>query len=440
VVKVKLGTGSDIHFSNTTKTVDSSGSTNSVSVEAGVGIEAKIKIFGISETLKGGYDGEWSTETTNETEFSTKIGISYHIPAVPSECEDPSCIASLEVQPYLLMATDYTAPWIPSGYSLNKPWCITWRVTRAVNVDGQVIAPAPPPASAGGTIVGGTGAAETAEEVAAAQKGSSYSVQGGVLAWQEDDGNLTPIPMTADQFNPALGASVHLNRRALLADGTAGKWTRNGSVWKYKTKDSVKVDAFTLKLDFGRGTWDFDGRHLALSEYLRAGDRHARLNLVVNGRYSFTCDIDHQCKVDWKVKPSPSGGGLDVTHYSGTFASDSGEGELVLKGTLPQVMDGFGDLSFVANGFQKDIPLLSSEEFQKAFQKQKELVVERKGLHLKVDFKKKTWSARLSKAEFAPLMSPRWGGARLGVKVGGSAWYAQEHAVPDYKAKLSFKS
>lgn len=437
---VKLGTESAPYFSSTTQTVDSTGSTNSVSVEAGVGIQSKIKIFGISETLKGGYDGEWSTETTSETDFSEKIVIHYKIPAVPSECQDSTCIRTLEVQPYLLMATDYTAPWVPAGYSLNKPWCITWRVTKAVNVDGQVIAPSPPPGSAGGTIVGGSGATETAEEMTAAQKGSKYSVEEGVLAWLEENGDLTPIPLTADQFNPALGASVRLNGHAFLADGTAGKWTRNGNIWKYKTKDSVKVDAFTLKLDFGKGSWGFEGSHLALSDHLRAGDRHARLDLAVNGMYTFTCDIDHHSKVDWKLKPSPSSAGLQVTHYSGTFASDSGEGELVLKGTLPEAMDGFGDLSFVANGFQKDIPLISSEAFQKAFQKQKELVVERKGIHLTVDFKKKTWSAHFSKAEFAPPMSPRWGGARLGVKVGGSAWYAQEHTVPDYTAKLSFKS
>ena len=71
---VKLGTESAPYFSSTTQTVDSTGSTNSVSVEAGVGIKAKIGIFGISETLKGGYDGEWSTETTSETEFSALTG------------------------------------------------------------------------------------------------------------------------------------------------------------------------------------------------------------------------------------------------------------------------------------------------------------------------------------------------------------------------------
>jgi hypothetical protein len=144
--------------------------------------------------------------------------------------------------------------------------------------------------------------------------------------------------------------------------------------------------------------------------------------------------------LDWKLKPSLSGAGLEVTRYSGTFASDSGEGELVLKGTLPETMDGFGDISFVANGFQKNLPLLSSADFQKAYQKQKELVIDKKGIHLTVDFKKKTWSAHLSKAEFAPMMAPRWGGARLGVKVGGSTWYAQEHTVPNFTAKLSYKN
>lgn len=76
-------------------------------------------------------------------------------------------------------------------------------------------------------------------EAAEAQKGSTYSIHDGVIAWQEDDGNLTPIPTTADQFDPALGASVRLNRYVFFADGHDGKWTKNGDIWKYKTEVSA---------------------------------------------------------------------------------------------------------------------------------------------------------------------------------------------------------
>jgi hypothetical protein len=75
------------------------------------------------------------------------------------------------------------------------------------------------------------------------------------------------------------------------------------------------------------------------------------------------------------------------------------------SGTTPRFAP-FGYLSFVAKGLQKDTPLLSSADFQKPFEQQKALMLDKKGLHLVVDFKKKTRSVHFSKGAFAPLMAP----------------------------------
>ncbi len=151
---VSQGTFTQQHFSQTTKTVDSKGETSNVEVKNTFSIGVGLKIGGIKETLTAGYDSNYSTETETETEISTKIGYELHLPYLGSECTEPECVKRLEVQPFLLKATDYSAPWVPPGYDHQLPWCMTWQVTKYETLGGEMAGMTLPPEGASGTVVG----------------------------------------------------------------------------------------------------------------------------------------------------------------------------------------------------------------------------------------------------------------------------------------------
>ena len=173
----------------------------------------------------------------------------------------------------------------------------------------------------------------------------------------------------------------------------------------------------------------------------RSSDSHATVALCVNQKYTFRFDVEQEVKAQWEIAlrvTDPSK--LEVTKYSGSFGWPGGEDKVLLEGTLPETLDGFGDISFVLNGHQRDIPLLSLSEFQKALERGKELVYKDGGTRVAVDFGKKKWSAEFKKDQFTKIMAPRWGRARLAVKVGGSTWYSQEHPITMFATKLSYRS
>ena len=238
-----------------------------------------------------------------------------------------------------------------------------------------------------------------------------------------------------------MGATIKLNAHAFAANPSLGKWTREGQIWKFKSKGSAKSDQVTLKLDFGDRTWSFDGEKLRLSEDFKVSDSHATVSLCVNQKYTFRFDVEQDVvQPQWELslgRTDPRK--LEVTKYSGSFGRPGSEDKILLEGTLPQALDGFGDLSFNLNGHQRDIPLLSLDGFQKALERGKELVYKEGGTHVVVDFGKRKWSAEFKKDAFTKLMAPRWGRARVAVKVGGATWYSQEHAIPVYTTKLSYK-
>lgn len=427
VSSVAQGSASDLSFTRESRDVESTGQTTGVEVKVGGGISATTKLRGISETLTAGYDCEWSMESEVATKVSTDLLISYHMPFMSDECTAPDCVESLSVQPYLLQATDYTAPWIPTDYGLNLPWCIAWHVKGAAFADGRTIGDASAPEIAEGVIVGG------------GEPGSTYSVTGGSMAWQDPGGPTVRIPLSAETFDPSLGASVRFNDHEFRAESSQGTWTREGSVWVYTTPGTAKTDVFTLTLDFGQARWSFSGDRLDLASHLRAGEQTVRLQLAVNGRYTFSCNIDHQARHDWKLSvPPPEDGRLQMTGYRGNFDSTSGTGTVLLHGRLPSALAEFGDLSIVINGTQKDFSLLRLAEFRSAFESGGTLEHDREGLHLVLDFGKKIWSVLVEGTNFHPLLAPRWGSLRLALKVGGAEQSRQEHPITTYSTQLSF--
>lgn len=438
--QVSQGTFTQQHFSQTTKTVDSKGQTTDIEIGDTLTLQTKLGIFGIKETLKAGYDSHYSTETETETEISTKVGYELHLPYLGTGCTEPDCVKKLTVQPFLLKATDYTAPWVPPGYDHQLPWCMTWQVTDYETADGTRSGMSPPPAQSEGTIVGGDGPgrAEGAEE-ADSPRWSSLRIEGGVLAWMEPDGTLTPVPLTADSFDAPLGAVVIVNGHAVTTDPSRGKWHRNGQVWKYQTKDAITRDKVLLKLDFKAQTWTFEIKKVDLYDPFPASDGHARVTLALQGRYVLRCDIPYRVSTTWEFEaPAVLPEELEVTRYSGSYHPGTGEGKLVLEGDLPVDLGSFGDVSFTVNGRRCDIPLLSLKDFDKAVERGRDLTYKAHGVKFTVHFGKGTWKARLDGGAFDPLMVPRWGGGRLRVEVGGVPWHSAERPVRKYTTKLKY--
>ncbi len=419
-------------FGTSTTSISTLGSTSAVSVEAGVGISGKIKIVGFSETLKAGYDSEFETETTTETGISQDIKIEWGMTTMPSACTAADCVKKMTVQPYLLKALTADAPWIPAGYALHLPWAMTWWVSSYEYMDGRKGGVSAMPTSVGGTVTGVAG------EVRGSGARSNYDIDGGHLAWTNADGTKTPIPITADQFQPKRGASVFIGQRQVMATPNTGRWTRSGRVWTFKTAKSAARDIFTLTLDFEKGRWGFAGTKMTLSEHVRAGTSNIRLGLKVNGLYRFTTDIAHDMALTWDVRPAASDATLlQLTRFTGTHSTITGDGNVSLRGTLPAAMAGFGDVSIVMNGHQVDFPLLSLDGAQNAFEKGKVLIYQEEGKQFHVDFAKKTWTAKLSGKGFHFTQIPREGKVRLAIKVGGQIWHQQDHEISAFTADLA---
>lgn len=445
-VPLAQGDGTDLPFSYTSTTKDSSGQTNSVNVSLGAGLSGDLKIkgfeVGISETLTAGYEGKWTSDTTTTTAFSQSLQIGYHLPLLGTECTGPECVKSLTVQPFILLPTDESAPWIPEQYKMCRPWCITWQVVAYCYKDGRCGGQTAAPARAEVTIVGGGGVAEDGSEEALENRWSDFAIHGGHLAWLEQDGNQTPIPIGAEGFDPGLGAAVRINRREFTTDPALGTWTRNGQVWKYKTKKTVKRDAFTLKLDFGTNTWDFEAKKLDLADQFPAGDLNCRVDLLINGMYLLSTRFAGEVQLRFKEhRDDPQQLPLmGLTDYSGAMGSSGQDDHIRLAGTLPADLPAFGDLLFSINGHEKRVPLLALKDFREDVQHGRKVTFDRGGIHLAIDFKKRTWSAAFRGQAAEEIMAPRWGGSRIVVKVGGEPWCTRWLDTKRFTAKLKYKS
>ena len=225
----------DDHFTQNDDSTSSQGHTNATSISIG-GPITKFLLKGLDSTLTAGYSSETCTETTVTSQVNQNIQLSLKM--IIPDCSQSNSYTNWQVQPYLLQATDYTAPWVPQNYALNLPWCITW-FAKGTACPGSQMGNSPPPDAIEGSISG--------------SGRSSYSVRGGKLVWVEDDGGTTPIPMTADTFDPAAGAVLELNGHELHAIPSVGKWARAGQVWKFKAKSSAGRTLLALIWISGRG-------------------------------------------------------------------------------------------------------------------------------------------------------------------------------------------
>lgn len=391
-------------YTQSNTTISSNGNSNSFGVQAGAGVH----FMGFSTGVTVGYDGEWTNNTENESTITQSVTCALNMQAPPSPCPSGD-VCDLVVQPYWLQAKTTNAPWIPTGYGGDVPWCITWHVT-GTTAAGRTMGLAAAPASASGTIRHGGD-----------NEKDSFTLSGGHMAWLNADGSETPVPMTADQFAASMGASVSLNGHAFSADGSKGKWSRSGDAWTYKTRKNAKGDHFTLSLDFANKIWSFDGSSRKLDQEVLASDASVRVHLALLGQYTFTLWLKHDVHATWsdeekKASWPPYG----VHKIKGDYDSPTGLGHIELKGHIPKNISAFGDIEIRVNGVSVSIPLLSVSGFLDALDRGRSVKYSADGLSLDMDFGTGKWTANFEGGQFQSGMAPKGGAVRVQILLGGT--------------------
>ncbi len=438
------GSNGSVSYSQDKQTITTSGQTSDIEVSNQTSLDVGTELNGFQADLKAGYDGHFSNSVTTTTTLGSDVEAAVQIPT----CYDSGCLSSLTVQPYLLQATDSSAPWVPTGYNSQLPWAMHWKIVSQISASGDRSGASPLPDQISGKVVGRDPVKANAPggEYEASGAGwvppvtlSGYSLKGGKMAWLKPDGKLKPIPMKARQFVPALGVSVALNGYTWSSSQANGGWVRRGNVWKFKTANSENTDIVLLKLDFGTQTWDFDLSSSDLSPFLKATEGRAHLKLKVNDKYTFHFDCDHKVKAEWDhTVPVTDFTGLQLSRYKGSYDQSTGIGAATLRGTLPANLTHFGDFSISVNGRQIDIPLLSHEGYARAIARGNSLVYSRDGLKLTVNFGQKTWILKFTDQSFRRYLLPRTGETSIQVKVGGEPWYKEKHTIRNYTSHLSY--
>lgn len=266
---------------------------------------------------------------------------------------------------------------------------------------------------------------------------SRYSLIGASLGWVNDGGGIEPIPMNAFDFDSEKGVTLDLNGYFWSSRQAHGHWRQQGMVWTFTSDEFVKRDRAIVKLDFGKGTWDFHISRADLASVLSPLSSEVRAALVVNGKYTFQTIIRHQVMTEWTWEGLPDGQEkLGLTSYEGWYDTSSGEGAVSLQGALPETLDTFGDMSFEVNGHPVHVPLLDLPNFNVALEKEGKLVYEREGLHAEVDFAKRTWSASIEREEFSRRQTPLRGKARVRVLVGGVSWGSFDVPVATFRSQF----
>jgi hypothetical protein len=418
-----LSVGAEItqEYSQIDSAQDTHGNTNSFSVEAG----ASFDVFeGFESGVTVGYDAEFETESEVETTITKDVSCTLNMPIPP---DTPGYVKSMTTQPYWLRAKTNMAPWIPSGYNGNLPWCITWDVYSYSKVNGETVGVAPASLSTSGSVSNGR------------QKKDRFSVDSGTLAWLDEFGVETPLSMTADDFDPPKGAAVRLNGYTFPADGSKGKWTQQGDQWKYKTREWVKKDPFVLKLDFADKTWSFDGESKHLDQNIKTADGAVLVELDLQGTHRFTNWLKHDVDATWYHKENKADWTpVGVHKFKGAYNSSTGVGHVIMKGHFPKDETDFGDMEISINGVSVEIPLLALPHFLDDMESGATVTYQEGGLSFKVDFGEGRWNATIEGNAFQAGMAPKGGTAEIQILIGGTVVSDQTLVIKKYLSKLSY--
>ena len=426
-----LGERDEVSYTESTTTTDSKGNSNSFGVQAGAG----FRIAGYALDVTMGYDGEWTTNTENESTITQNVSCALNVP-IPSNT--PGYVNSMTVQPYWLQATSTNAPWIPTGYNGDLPWCITWDVTQYGTVSGIGAGLASPPISTSGAIYHGGNNEE-----------DGYIVSGGHMSWLDSNGTEMSMPLTADQFDPSKGASVLLNGHVFTA-ASNGVWSRNGDAWDFFTTNVGMFsdgflsggffnDWFFLDLDFANGTWSFAGLSRTLDQDIKASDGSVRVSLALGGKYVFTGWLQHGVDIYWSHEEAGAAAlpyGVDETQ--GEYHSQTGAGDISLTGHVPPNVGAFGDVEIRVNGVPVDFPLLSTQGFLSALTTGGQVTYQAEGLSFCINLGTGLWQAAISGTHFTSAMAPKDGAIRVQLLLGGKSISDQTLVLQNWTEALAY--
>jgi hypothetical protein len=425
------GVGSDWYLTDATQKKNSEGETTKVEINNQASIDVGTRLEGFKLDLKAGYDSIFKTTVTNTTELGNAIQLSLH--PKPCETSGPGCVKTLYVQPYFLMAEDETAPWVPTAYAGQKPWCITWRVKDYTMDDGTKSGLSAPPDLAEGLIVGEQGEIATSVD----HELSWYSIKGAHLGWVNSRGKMKRIPMNAIKFDPAKGVTVELNGYVWSSIDAEGRWTRHGNVWTFESHKFTEHDKTTMKLDFGKKTWDFNLSLADLSECLPPVSGDVHVALIINEKYTMRSDLRHDVKTEWRWQRLPGNQeALALTLYEGQYDSISRKGWVTMAGILPETLETFGDMSIEVNDHLVHVPLLELFNFHQALENEGTLIYEQGGLNVEVDITSRTWIVNIESEAFNQLQAPLRGNALIRVLVGGVSWGSFDVPVVNFRSQL----
>lgn len=436
------------------ETMSGEGHTNEISLQRGSSFGGELGLDGLSlgaeNSLTVGYEGKFSVNTKTTTGTGTSIDASQTVPYCL--ITETDCYSEVNVRPYWLHAVaEFTDdnPWIPSFFKGQTPWLLTWQITSACNVGDRNCSigtrtsanagagmtgfsgTAPPPANAFGRIVNGNGGGDGGAPY------SHYVIQGGRLAWVNDEGWEQSITMTADEFVPSKGVTIEVAGGSWSSSGN-GSWRRSGDRWTFRTNPGVKPRV-TLRLDFGSATYDLNIQKADLNGRMLAGETNTRLVLGINQLYTFYTLLQHDIDITWRWSMPPADNLTShVMSFSGRYNSANESGKMSITGTLPADLPTFGDVEINVNGHPYVVRLITMDGFQEAFETGGDFRFSKEGLNLVIDFGRKTWSATFNKKAFQSL-APKWGSMRAKLIVGGVPWLTVKNAVFDYSANLALR-
>ncbi len=420
---LNLGESDIATYTSSKTTLDTKGNTNSFKVKVG----DKLNLFGFSETVTVGYSGEWETVSETESEITEDVSCTMNVPR-PPDGSPSDYIKSLTVQPYWLQAKTAKAPWIPNIFGGNLPWCITWAVTQFGTAGGQQGGAAPSPVSALGVVSRGK------------MMKDKYAIVGARLEYANEAGEIVPVSMTADEFNPDNGTSVSLNGHVFSSTGSKGTWTRSGETWKYKTRLGVLHDPFTVELNFADKSWSFSAASWTLNQDILISGDTVLVMLDIMGQYLLSTRLDHKIVAEWTHREKRADRETVGVHFiKGDYNSETGAGALHIKGHIKKNEEEFGDMEIRINEASVMIPLLGKDGFLDALDHGKAVKYESEGLKFRIDFRTGTWAADIEGEQFNKNMAPKNGATNVQIYLGGSKISDQTLEVLGHSLKLSFK-
>ncbi|MCX7019837.1 MAG: hypothetical protein NTY46_12790 [Candidatus Sumerlaeota bacterium] len=424
---------------------------NDVSSEMDVSDQVTVKIPFFKEQASVSFtdsmDQSGSVSTSIDKTVQTTLD-------VPPGGATPGYLNSMAVQPWLLQATSYNAPWVPEDYFGPLPWCFTWS-TLGININ---------PASSAKPIAAAAGVSahsgkysisptpdstrisvrglpsqyantQTPAGKALAVKASvtgaptdSFRVRNGKLATLEADGSVKPIAMTAAQFDPVKGITLKLRGAEFMATGAEGRWRRSGANWQFTSTNRQ----ITANLDFRTMKWNASVDKADMGRQFADMDTKAELRLGINGLITLVSIVE-------PAKVSYGWGSTGTSLSNEMFVSTievsrdyRNNGDVKLAGIIGKKPNRIGDLTVGINGSNKVEKLMTGiTDFMKKVMLSQPLSYRDGDSTFNADLAKKTWTTKIKTKHFADARTRHTGKATIRLEIGGKmSW--EEKMLPDY--------